>query len=125
MVKGVVRVDPDGTSLEGVRDLNGSVQVGGVDSGGKTVGGGVSETDGLLLILELGDGADGPEDLLLHDLHVLGDVGEDRGLDEVALVTLAVTTDLDLGTCILAGLDVAVKLLVIENMIRLDCQLTS
>jgi len=43
----------------------------------------------------------------LHDLHVLGDVGEDGGLDEVALVALAVAADLDGGAGFLAGLDVA------------------
>jgi len=95
--------------LECIGDLDGGVEVLGVDGGRKTVRGAVTDADGLLLSLELGDRAHWAEDLLLDDLHVLGDVGEDRWLDEVALVTCAVTTDLDLGTCVLAGLDVAVK----------------
>jgi len=41
------------------------------------------------------------------DLHVLGDVGEDGGLDEVTLVTLALTASLDGSTGLLAILDVA------------------
>jgi hypothetical protein len=82
------------------------VEVLGVDGGGETVCAGVAELDGVLLGLELGDRADGAEDLLFHDLHVLCDVGEDRGLDEVALVTLALATSLNGGTGVLAGLDV-------------------
>lgn len=108
VVEGVVGVNPDGTGLERVRDLDGGVQVRGVHSSGQTVGGGVANTDRLLLGLELGDGADRAEDLFLHDLHVIGDVGEDGGLDEEALVALAVAAGLDCGTCILALLDVAV-----------------
>ena len=108
VMKGVVGVDPHGAGLECVRDFDGGVEVGGVHGGRKAVGRGVADFDGLLLRLELGDGADWAEDLLLHDLHVLGHVGEDGWLDEVALVTLAVAANLDLGTCVLAGLDVAV-----------------
>ncbi len=100
-------VDPDGTGLEGVADADAGVEVLGVDGGGETVGGLVTELDGLLLSGELGDGADGAENLLLHNLHVGADVGEDGGLDEVALVAVALTTSLDLGTLVLAGLDVA------------------
>lgn len=96
------------SGLEGVGNLDGGVEVLGVNGSSKTVGGVVGNLDDLFLGLELGNAAHGAENLLLHNLHVLGDVGEDGGLDEVALVSLAVTTDLDVGTCILAGLDVAV-----------------
>ena len=106
VVKGVVGVDPDGAGAERARDLDGGVEVLGVHGGGEAVGGVVAELDGLLLGLELSDRADRAEDLLLHDLHVLGDVGEDGGLDEVALVALALATGLDGGTGVLAGLDV-------------------
>jgi hypothetical protein len=109
VVQGVVGVDPDGTCLEGVGDLDGGVEVLGVDGGGETVRGRVAELDGVLLGLELGDRADGTEDLLLHDLHIFGDVGEDGGLDEVALVTLALAASLDGGTGVLACLDVPEK----------------
>jgi hypothetical protein len=106
VVQGVVGVDPDGTGLEGVGDLDGGVEVLGVDGGGEAVRGRVTELDGVLLGLELGDRADRAEDLLLHDLHVFGDVGEDGGLDEVALVALALTAGLDGGAGVLACLDV-------------------
>ncbi len=77
-----------------------------MDGSGKTVCGLVARLDDLFLSLELADGADGSEDLLLHDLHVLADTGEDGGLDEVTLLAVSLTTGLDLGTCLLAGLDV-------------------
>lgn len=106
VVQGVVGVDPDGAGAQGVGDLDGGVEVLGVHGGGQAVGGVVAELDRLLLGLELADRADGAEDLLLHDLHVLGHVGEDGGLDEVALVALALAASLDGGTGVLAGLDV-------------------
>lgn len=109
VVQGVVGVDPDCTRLEGVGDLDSGVEVGSVDGSGETVRSRVTRLDDLVLGLELGDGAYRAEDLLLHDLHVLGHVGEDGGLDEVALVALAVAARLDLGACVLAGLDVAVR----------------
>lgn len=78
-----------------------------MDGSGETVVGVVSELDDILLVLELGDGADGTENLLLHDLHVGADVAEDGGLDEVTLVAKTLATGLDSGTLFLTGLDVA------------------
>lgn len=112
MVEHVVLVDPDGAGLQRVRDTDGCVQAAGVDGGRETVGGGVAETDGVLLGLELGNGADGAEDLFLHDLHVLGHVGEDGRLDEVALLPVTLAANLDLGALLLALIDVAVSTLV-------------
>jgi hypothetical protein len=43
----------------------------------------------------------------LHDLHVLGDVTENGGLDEVALLAFALAANLDGSTGLLAVLDVA------------------
>jgi len=73
----------------------------------ETVCGRVADLDSILLCLELGNRANRAEDLLLHDLHVLGDVGEDGWLDEVSDVTLALTTCLDPGTSLLTSVDVA------------------
>jgi len=86
-----------------------------VNGSGETIGGSVANLDGIFLGLELGDGANRAEDLLLHNLHVLSDVAEDGGLDEVALVALALTTSLDGSTSVLAGLDVTTR----------DCQYSS
>jgi len=106
VAKHVVVVDPDGTGLEGVRDTEGGVKVGGVDGSSKTIGGLVASLDDIILGLELADRADRSEDFFLHDLHVLADIGEDGGLDEVTFLTVALATGLDLGTSLLARLDI-------------------
>lgn len=85
-----------------------------MDGSSQTVGGVVGQVNDLLLILELGDGADGAEDLLLHDLHVGADIREDGGLDEVTLVAETLTTGQDGSTLVLTGLDVAHDTVVLE-----------
>lgn len=66
----------------------------------------VTDPDGLIGILEFLDGDDGAEDLLLGDLHVGSDIGEQSGLDVEALVAVALTTERNGGTSILTVLDV-------------------
>lgn len=93
--------------MEIVRNADGSVDVGRVDGGGETVGGVVTDPDGILFGLELLDANNGSEDLLLDNLHVRGDVSEDGGLDVVALVTVALTTDQEVRTVLLTLIDEA------------------
>jgi len=50
----------------------------------------------------------------LHDLHVLADVGEDGGLDEVTLFAVAFAADFDLGAGFLAFINVSVLLSVLH-----------
>jgi hypothetical protein len=107
-VQSVVCVNPNSTSLEGVRHLDSGVEVGCVHSGSKSICGVVAETDGVFLVLELGDRAYGAEDFFLHDGHVVLDVGEDGGFDEVAFGALALAAGDDGGAFVLAGLDVSV-----------------
>lgn len=114
VVQHIVGVNPDGTGTELVGDTDGSVEVLGVDSSGETVAGVVSGLDNLLLSLELGDRADGAEDLLLHDLHVLSDIGENGRLDEVSLVTVTLTSSDDGGTRLLTLGDVTHNTVVLE-----------
>lgn len=71
----------------------------------------VADGNGILLVLELGNGTDGTEDLFLHNTHVFGDVGEDGRFDEEALGTDALATSFDLGAGRLTLLDVAVMML--------------
>lgn len=78
-----------------------------MEGGSETVRGVVSDANGILFARELLDSADWSEDLLLDDLHVIGTFTEDGWLDVVALVSVALTTNLDLGTGLLALLDVA------------------
>lgn len=73
----------------------------------------VTNLDSLVRVLELLDGDDGAEDLLLGDLHVGSDIGEQSGLDVVALVAVALTTERNGSTTLLTVLNVlhdAVKL---------------
>ena len=114
VVQHVIRVDPDSAGAQLVGDADGGVEVLGVDGGRETVRAVVARLDGFVLRLELGDRAHGPEDLLLHDLHVLRDVGEDGRLDEVAFVAVTLAADLNLGSCFLAGLDVAHDAVVLQ-----------
>lgn len=78
-----------------------------MNGGSKTISRGVANTDSILLGLELGDRANRAEDFLLHDLHVFRHIAKDGRLDEVALVTFALTADFDLCAGLLASLDVA------------------
>lgn len=75
-VKLVVAIDPDGTSLELAGDSAGSSDIGSEDSGSKTVDRVVGGFKSLLLGLKGSDNDHRAEDLLLHDLHVGGDVAE-------------------------------------------------
>ena len=51
--------------------------------------------DNVLVVFELDDDTDGAEDLLLDNLHLRLDVGENRGLDEVAFVSVTLTAEVD------------------------------
>lgn len=90
-----------------------------MDGSGKTVGAVVANLDSVRSGLELGNGAYGAENLLLHYLHVLTDVAEDGGLDEVAFVPVSLATNLDLGARLLAFVNVAVDTIsIIQYEIR-------
>lgn len=90
---------------KGLRAAQRTVDVLGEDRGRKTVHGVVRLVDDVLVVVELDHDADGAEDLLLDDAHVLLRVREDRGLDEVALVAPALATELHRGTLLLARVD--------------------
>ena len=70
VVQQVVIVDPDCACAETIAHVDSRVEVAGVQGGGEAVGALVADADGVVHGLELGDGADGAEDLFLHDLHV-------------------------------------------------------
>ena len=109
MMQHIILVNPDGARAQRIANTNRRVQVTRVDSGGKTVGGGVPETDGVFFGFEFGNGANGAEDFFLHDLHIFRDAAEDGGLDEVAFFAVALAADFDLGAFFAAGVDVAVR----------------
>ena len=90
---------------EGLRGAQRTVDVLGEDRRRQTVDGVVRLVDDVVVVVELDHDADGAEDLLLDDAHVLLRVREDRGLDEVALVAPALTAELHRGTLLLARVD--------------------
>src|SRR5690606_18880452 len=86
----------------------GAGAVGGPDRAGQAAGPVVGDAHGVRDVLELDGREDGPEDLLLGDAHVVGDLGEERGLPVPAglLVGGATAADDDLGALLLALGDV-------------------
>ena len=73
----------------------------------------------------LEDLLDGSEDLLLGDAHVVGDVGEDGRLDEVAAVAVALAARQQAGALLLARLDQRqdlVELVLVDLRALLDVQ---
>ena len=108
MMQHIILVDPDRTRLQRITHPNRRIQITRVHGGGKAVGGDVAETDGVGLVFELRDAADGAEDLLAHDLHVFADVAEDGGFDEVARGAVAGAADFDFCAFFFAGVDVSV-----------------
>ena len=106
-MKHVVLIYPDCPSLQAVGDSDRRVQIGGVNGGREAVGGGIADLDGILFCLEFRNGAHGPENFFLDNFHVVTDVGEDGGFDEVANVAVTFTADFDLGSCFFAGVNVS------------------
>src|SRR3982751_294906 len=75
-------------------------------AGGEAVGRAVGNPQSVGLVLELDDADDGPEDLLLRDPHLVRDIREHRGADEVAAVADLLATG-DEGRALLpADLDI-------------------
>lgn len=103
----VVRVDPDGPCTQRIRDPDGSVEILGMQGRSKAISGGIAQADRVGFVLEFRNRTHGTEDFLLHYLHVFVHVGEDGGLNEVAFFAVAISADFELGTFLLAGLDMA------------------
>lgn len=106
VVKSVVGVNPYGSGFQAIRDIDGSDEVCGVKSSSKTVIGVVSNSDSVIGGLELCDRSDGPEDLFLHNLHVLPDTREKGRLDKVAFSSMARSTSFNCGALLLSVVDV-------------------
>lgn len=114
MVQHVVLVDPDSTGTESVGDTDGGVEVLSVDGSSQAIIRVVSALEDLLFCLELGDRAHWAEDLLLNDLHVFSNIGEDGWLDEVSLVAMTPTTSLNGCASLLSFLDIAHDTIVLD-----------
>lgn len=101
----VVTVDPNGSGADVVRDVKSFVDILGEDCSSETIHGVIGAIDDLFDGLELQDLHDGAEDFLFGDSHVVLDVREDGGLDEITFVTEAFSSGLQRGTLLLARLD--------------------
>lgn len=86
--KCVVRVHPDGASAQALDDVIRLVQIFGEYGRRQAVIGAIGPFDGLVDVAEPNQLLDRSEDFLLRDAHVVGYVGEDRRLDEVAVAEL-------------------------------------
>ena len=102
-------VHPDDAGLDIAGHLVGGVQIHGPNGRGQPVDRVVGDGDGLARVREGYDGAHGAEDLLLGDLHLVLNAGEQRGRDvATGLEPLGhAAAELDLRPLLLAGLDVA------------------
>ena len=67
----------------------------------------LARVDDFVHVAERSGGDDGPEDFFLHHLHVVVGIHEDGGLDEVALVAFAGTTDGGFGAFLDARFEIA------------------
>lgn len=110
MMQHIILINPHSTRLQLATNFDRAIEIRRVDGGSETVGGGVAQTDGVLLGLEFGNGADGAENFFLHDLHVFAYAGEDCGLDEVAFFAVALAADLDFGAFFFTVVDVALRM---------------
>lgn len=84
-------VDPNGTSLKPVAHPNRRVQILSMHRRSQTIRSIITQPNSIRLILELGNSCNRPKDLLLHDLHLLRDIRKDGRLDEIPLITMAIT----------------------------------
>lgn len=103
----VVLVHPHRTRLDLVRDLDGGLEVFGVDTGGQSVGSVICGLDNLVGRVELGNYTYWTEDFFPYNVHVAGDAGKDGWLHEVTWAIDSVTPDFDLGAGLFAGIDVS------------------
>ena len=100
-------VDPDRSVLQPARDAQRARDVPGPHRGRQAVVDIVRPGHGLVLVGEALNGDDRPEDLPLHDLGLLVDVGDDRRLVVITRSRDLLAADEDLGPGILRAVDEA------------------
>ncbi len=108
-----VTVDPDAARLHLIRKLQRLVDVSGENAGGEAVRRVIAPLNHFIQRLVLENLLHWAEDLLLGNAHVVGDVGEDGRLDEVALAGEAFSTSDHTGALLLPALNQ------IEDLLRL------
>ncbi len=79
-----IGIDPDGAGLQLAGDAVHAADVGAPDAGRQAERGPVGDADRIGLVVERNHAGHRAEDLFLRDAHLVRDVGENRGRDEVA-----------------------------------------
>jgi len=102
----IVAIDPNRPSLKSIRDLNRDIQILSMNTGGKTVKRLMRLLQNIFNILKLSDRYNWSEDLFLHNLHFLIDVGENGWLNEITFPPMTFAAECDFGTFIFTGFDV-------------------
>ena len=92
----------------------GSANVTSPDGSGQAVKRVVGPANEIGLVTEFEHGQHRPEDLIGDDLHVVLDIGKDRGLDEIALVSHSIAADQAIRTFLAANLDVRHDLVILR-----------
>src|SRR4029453_13232945 len=107
-------IDPHGAGLGLFCDPMGALEAARLPTCGKSIDDVIADPDRFLFVAESDDAADGTEDLLLRDLHLIGDVREHGGLVIEAVRQLRVRRPSaaadEPGALTLADLDVALDL---------------
>ena len=106
-IKGIIAVDVDCSGSEGVGNLEDVVHVPGDDSSSESIVAVVGSLDDLVHILELHEAHDRAKDLLLGNGHVVGHISEDGGLDEVSFLSVALSSQEQLGSLLLSSLHIS------------------
>ena len=93
--------------MQSVRRLNGSGDILREYRAGQAVGSIVRLPDNVVVVVELDDDTDRPEDLLADDLHSGFAVGEDGRLDEIAFIADSFATNVACSALVFSRLDVS------------------
>jgi hypothetical protein len=98
---------PDGTSMQSVCRLNSPVDILGEYRAGQAVGSIVRLPDNVVVVVELDDDTNRPENLLADDLHFRFAVGENGWLDEIAFIADSFATNVACGALVFSRLNVS------------------
>src|SRR5579864_7035243 len=94
-------VKPDRTSLNPICESKSPPKIARLNAGGQTVRSVVGDANCFLFATEPDNRNHRPEDFLARNLHIVGRVGEDRGLDEQAfsIDLAAVSAEIGRASC--------------------------
>src|SRR3954447_12141352 len=101
-----IGVDPDRAGTGLLRKALHASDIPAPDAGSQAIGGTVGDPQRIGLVAELDHAHDWAEDFFLRDPHLVPDIGEHRGADEVAAVADALTAGRQKRAFLLADIDI-------------------